>query len=424
MNYETTTLDNGLRIVTHKLDGATTAATGIWVWAGARHENRQISGISHFIEHLIFKGTKKFPGKKLKESIEGVGGTFNGFTSQEFTCYLVKVIDRFFDLSIEVLSDMVLNPQFKKDEMEKERQVLIEEIKMYQDIPMYHVHEILDRLMWPDQPLGMPLTGTIETVSSITLEDLLDFKKEYYSPSAMAVVCCGKVDHEDLVKKIERNFKNSRSKAVKSFSKARVLQEKPKYDFLYKKTEQTHLCMGYHGLNRNHPDRFAQSLLHVILGGNMSSRLFHELREKRGLVYDISTSVKKLQDTGALVVSAGMDNTKCRDAVDIIMRELKKIKKQPVTNSELRRAKDFYSGQLMMALEDNLDYMLWLGENFISTKKLYDPQQILKNVESVRAQDIKRLANDIFKDKDLSLAVIGPLEDREKRKIEEMIRTR
>ncbi|MDD5237247.1 MAG: pitrilysin family protein [Candidatus Omnitrophica bacterium] len=407
--YTKTKLDNGLKVVTNSMPGTRSVALGIWANAGGRYEGRKNKGIAHFLEHLLFKGTKKYSIHRIKESIEGVGGSLNGFTSEEFTCYLVKIPSQHLKLSFDVLSDMVLHPLIPQEEVQKERTVIIEEIKMYKDMPQSHVYELLDELLWPGQPLGESIAGSIESVSRLGQKDLLDFKENYYTAPNLVVSACGNLSHKQVLAFTKEIFKDKTSHRKNTFSPARENQKKPQLKVFDKATEQTHMALGFHGLERNHPDKFILGLLHIILGGNMSSRLFNEVREKKGLAYEIGTQVKFLQDTGAFLVHAGIDNKKVTLAIKLILKELTKVKKGFVRDDELKRAKEFYLGQLTLALEDNLDHMLWIGETVASLDKIFTWQEILKAVNKVSRSDIKRVAADILKEDRLNLSIIGPL---------------
>lgn len=393
-------------------------SVGIWIGCGGRYEDAKRAGISHFLEHIVFKGTKKRTGRELKQAIEGIGGSFNGFTAEEFTCYLVKVLNKHMPLALDVLSDMALNPLLKREDIERERGVILEEIRMYRDIPMHFVHEILDSLLWPGQPLGMPLAGTAESVSSITRDMLRDYKNAHHNPSNMIIVVTGAFKEGSLVPIITRFFKKISKGAQSSFLPARASQVKAQAKIVFKKTEQMHVALGVHSFKRNHPDRYALSLLNIILGGNMSSRLFHELREKRGLAYEIGSQVKRYKDAGAFIVHAGIDNKKLIETVELILKELSLMKKALVKDDEFNRAKEYYRGQLLLALEDTMDYMLWLGEGFILHDRLRTPNEILKQVDKVTPHDLRRVANKVFNTRDLNLALIGPIEDKMRKKIE------
>lgn len=416
--YKTHEFENGLKVLSYHMPKMESVSMGIWIACGGRYENAKLSGISHFLEHVVFKGTKKRTGRELKQAIEGIGGSFNGFTAEEFTCYLVKVLNRHLPLALDVLSDMTLNPLLRSEDIEKERGVILEEIGMYRDIPMHYVHELLDGLLWPGQPLGLPLAGTAESVSSINKDMIYDYKMEHHNPSNMVVVVTGAYKEESLLPVITKFFKKLLRGKRSAFEPASVSQNKAQTKYMFKKTEQMHIAMGVHSVKRDHPDRYVLSLLNIILGGNMSSRLFHELRERRGLAYEIGTQVKRYKDSGAFVVHAGIDNKKLIQAVELILKELSSMKKTLVKDDEFKRAKEYYRGQLLLALEDTMDYMLWLGEGFILNDRLRTPQEILAQVDKVTPDDLRRVANRVFNTNDLNFALIGPIQDATRKRLE------
>jgi len=419
--YEKSILDNGLRIVSHRMPGMKSVSIGIWIATGSRFESERNSGISHFLEHLFFKGTGKRSAKRLKEDIEGIGGTFNGFTSEEITCFLVKVPGRHFALGVDVLSDMILNPLLKPEDIEKERMVICEEIKMYMDLPMHYVHDLLDQLFWPAHPLGRFISGTIETVSGIDRERLIKYKIRHFHPKNIVLAACGDISHTQLVKKAEKSFSASAKFKKNIFKKAVVSQVRPRTNFFFKETEQTHIALGVHALRKEHPARHALALLNIILGANMSSRLFNEVREKRGLAYDIHSSVKKYRDTGAFVVSAGVENGKLSQATGVISEELRKVKRKEVRPAEFRRAKEYYTGQLLMALEDTMSHMLWLGESMVSLNKTKTLKEVLANIEKVEIGDLKGVADRLFRTGHLSFACVGSVRDKQIKKIRQKL---
>jgi predicted Zn-dependent peptidase len=413
--YKKVRLDNGLRIISHRMPDMQSVALGIWIKAGGRYESEKFKGISHFLEHLLFKGSRRYSCRKIKESIEGVGGSLNGFTSEEMTCYLVKMPSRYLALALDILSDMVINPSLSGLEIEKEKTVILEEIKMYRDQPQSHVYELLDELLWPGQPLGAPIIGRVDSVSRMTREDLQLFKQRFYVPANIVVSAAGDLDSKKLERGVARIFSQQNGGSINTFLEAKEGQQSPRLKVLPKDTEQTHMALGFHGFSRGHPLRHALAILHIILGANMSSRLFDELRERRGLAYEIGTQVKRFQDTGAFLVHAGIDNRRVSDAVRLILKALKKIKAKLVERDEFRRAKEFYLGQLMLALEDTLDHMFWIGESTTTLDKAYSLEEIVKEVNSVKREDVREAARRIFKEENLSLALIGPLKNREKK---------
>lgn len=411
--YKKETLGNGLRIVAHPMSDRQSLALGIWINVGGRYEQEGNKGISHVLEHLLFKGTRKYSCNEIKESIEGIGGALNGFTSEELTCYLVKIPGKYMELALDILSDMVLNPTLPQEELAKEKTVILEEIKMYKDQPQSYVYELLDELLWPRQALGSPVIGTVESVNRITRQDLELFKQNSYTAPNIIISAAGSLSFSKLTKKAADIFSAIKARDKNEFIKAHESQIAPQVKIFNKDTEQTHMALGFHSLKRGHPLKHALGILHIILGANMSSRLFNELREKRGLAYEIGTSVKRFSDTGAFIVHAGIDNNKLNEAVELILKELQKIKSQLVSGDEFKRAREFYLGQLMIALEDTLDHMLWIGETSATLDKVYSLEQIEREVRRVKRGDVLDTAQEIFKKEKLNLALIGPLKENE-----------
>ena len=407
-------LKNGLTVVGHRMPALSSVAIGIWIGAGSRYESKKINGISHFLEHLLFKGTKKRSCQQLTQAIEGIGGSFNGFTSEEVTCYLVKVINKHLDTGLDILSDMVRNSLLKKEEIEKERTVIAQEIKMYEDLPSQYVHEIFDELLWPNHPLGRNIAGTLKSLSAIRRKDIFDYWKEYYQAKNVVLTIAGNYEEKEIRKLAERYLGKTGKGKHLQFSPAKEKEKSPGVKFLSKKTEQVHLCLGGRGFSRNHPDRYGLSVLATILGGNMSSRLFREVREKRSLAYEIRAESRQYHDTGAFVVSAGVAPGKTKKTLSIILTELTKIKEKKVKESELKRTKEFLLGQLLLGLEDSSSYMLWLGSQQMTEGKIKTLEEIKSRINRVSREDIRRIATALFQKDNLNLALIGPLKNKEK----------
>ncbi len=409
--YQETVLGNGLTVVTGRMPTRSSVTVGLWLRAGGRFETKKNNGVSHFLEHLLFKGTTRRSYRQIKEAIEGVGGSLNGFTAEEATCYLAKVVSKHFSLTLDVLSDMVLNPLLKEEDIEKERMVIKEEIKMYSDLPASFVHALFSELLWPDQPLGAMIAGRVEVIESLTREEILTYKKRLYNPSNLVIAIAGNLEHEKTVREVERIFRALPRGRRNRFSRVKEKQSRPEIKLKGKDTEQTHLCLGGRALSRHHPDRYALGVLNIILGGNMSSRLFNEVREKRGLAYEIYSGLSLFHDTGAFVISAGVDNRKAIKTIQVILKELNKVKSRAVSRKELHRAKDFVSGQLLLALEDTSNYMHWLGESKLCLGKVPSLEEVLEKVGKVTADDLQRIANRLFRNDNLNLALIGPLKE-------------
>jgi len=416
--YHIERMTSGLRVTTCEMPGKDSIAVGIWVKVGGRYEIAKYAGISHFVEHMLFKGTKNRNTREIKEDIEGVGGMLNAFTAEELTCYFVKMLKQHFHLALDVLSDMVRNPLFLETEIEKERTVIVEEIRMYHDLPSHYVHDLIGTLLWPKQPLGFLLAGDEKSVSGIKRPNLLNFAKEYYHPMNILVSVCGDITHAEVMKAVERYFPDGKKCDESEFRKAVVKQTKPNLNIVDKKTEQTHFVIGMHGYSRFHPERHKASLLNIIMGANMSSRLFEEVREKRGLAYEISSRNSFLQDTGSFTISAGVETKKAPLAIKVILKELEKIRKKPVSTDELRRAKDYFLGQFYMGLEDTLDQMSWIGERVLYMGEIPSKFEIEKQIEQITPEQITEAANDIFKNNRLNLALIGNLSDKAKAQIQ------
>ncbi|MCM8783472.1 MAG: insulinase family protein [Candidatus Omnitrophica bacterium] len=419
--YTKIELENGLKVACLPMPNMESVSLGIWLNAGGRYEEESLSGVSHFLEHLVFRGTKKRTARQIKESIEGIGGMLNAFTAEEMTCYFVKIPSRYLKLSLDVLSDMVLSARLDSNDIEKERTVILEEIKMYMDLPMHYVQELLSQLLWPKHPLGMFLCGTFETISTMKREDIVSYRDRFYQPQHINVVACGNLEKDKFLELAKKIFSRIRRGAKINFKKAGLKQNGVQTNFTEKDTEQTHVALGVHGLPRGHRDRHALTLLHIILGANMSSRLFQEVREKRGLAYEIGTHLKKFQDTGAFIVNAGVEHKKTSQAIQVIIQELVKIKNKPVTQSEFKRAKEYFTGQFLLALEETMEHMLWLGENVAMMDKVYTPSEVLRELNRVNMDDLQRVASSIFKTNGLNLALIGPISDKDRKDIVEAL---
>ena len=418
--YKKIVLNSGLKIILADMPHMESISIGVWIAAGGRYEREDHAGISHFLEHMVFKGTKNRSGQQIKESIEGIGGALNAFTEEEFTCYLAKVLSKDATVAIDILTDMALNPKLESKDFLKERFVILEEIKMYVDMPNQYVHELLAELLWPDHPLGRPLAGTEKTVSSLHQKDLAVYRSAMYNPKNIVIAIAGKLPSHNLIKGIEKIFRHVRTGPKKGFVPVRLQQKKSMTNFHSRNTEQTHIALGFHGYNRFSSDRYTLGLLNIILGGNMSSRLFQKVREELALAYEISSSAKYFYDTGALVISAGIDTRKINRAIKVIMGVLKRMKYKKVGKEEFRRAKEFYKGQLLMLFEDTMNHMLWVGEKSSYGDKILRAKDAVRHIDEVTIDDVQRVSRDVFKNNKLSLASVGPT----KKKIEEEVKKR
>ena len=420
--YQFARQTNGLSVVLRPMAHVESAAVGVWVRAGGRYERSEMSGVSHFLEHLLFKGTRTHSCEQLTQAIEGVGGSLNGFTAEELTCYMAKVPAKSLARAVTILSDMVLHSVFRPADIEKEREVILEEIRMYEDAPGQYVHELFNQLLWPHHPLGNLISGTASTVRAITRQDLLAYWKRFYHPRNLWVACAGALDPEPLIRQVRRAFAGTASHRLQRAVPGPRPRRGPQVRLLRKETEQTHVCLGTPAMPRTHPQRFALELLHVLLGANMSSRLFHEVREKRGLVYEIGTQIKRYEDTGAFVIYAGCDAAKLSTTIRTIVAELARMTRELVHPRELRRAKDFYRGQLLMGLEDTMEHMLWMGEQTVTVGRVAHPHDVIEALERVTPQQVQRAARVLFSPQQLSLAVIGPVPEHQTDALRELCR--
>ena len=419
--YQTSTLSNGLRVVTHHMKQRESVALGFWVGVGGRYENLLNKGAAHFIEHILFKGSEKYSCEQIKSLIEGVGGNLNAFTSEEQTCFFAKIPAQHMDQTFDVLGDIVFYPQIFPSDVEKERTVIIEEIKMYSDQPQYYVLDLLEQIVWPNHPLGQGLAGTEQSVSNLNSSNLRTFFEEHYHPGNIVVSAAGKVDHEHFVALVQKKLGLVESKPVVAYEPASKKVHGPSLKLCRRDIEQMHLALGYSAYNENHPDRYVLSLLNTILGGNMSSRLFVEVREKRGLAYSISTYMKYLHDTGLFIIRAGVDIRNVVNALDVILEVLKSVAEQGVTQEEFKCGKQYLIGQLQLGLEDTMDHMLWIGEEMLVRNRTKSLEMITEKLEAVKPEDLQRVAADIFQNQKLHVSIVGPLKKEQEYRIKDRV---
>ncbi len=415
-----TTLNNNIRLVTQHLKDRDSASIGIWVGSGGRFENEHNKGAAHFIEHMAFKGSEKYSCDEIKQLVEGVGGNLNAFTGEEETCYYAKVPAKHLAKTFDVLSDITLYPKMATADLKKERTVILEEIKMYLDLPQYHVAELLQGLLWPNHPLGENLAGTPHTVSHMSVKDLKTFHREQYTTSNIVVSACGNIDHQQLLGWTKKKFGGLKAQEAVNYVSARRDQDKPGVCLHHKQTEQMHVALGYLAYENNHPDYYALGLLSIILGGNMSSRLFNEVREKRGLAYSVSSGMKSLDDTGCFIVRAGVDNSKIIPALELILKVLYGISKG-IKQDEFNRAKEYFLGQFQLGLEDTLEHMIWLGAVVLSRDASKTYADVIKRIKAVTPADVTRVAKNILTEHRLNLSIIGPLTEVQQTQIGKII---
>jgi predicted Zn-dependent peptidase len=409
--FKKTTLKNGLRIITVPSKSTQTVTVLVLVGTGSKYEKEDEKGISHFLEHMYFKGTKKRPSSlEIAETLDKVGGIYNAFTSQEYTGYFAKVSREHFDLALDWVSDIFLNSTLPEKEIEKERGVIIEEINMRKDHPMEHVQVLWQKLLYGDQPAGWDVAGEIETVSKISRKDLIEYRKTQYIAPNTIICLAGNFNEREGIEKVKKFF--SKIKIGKSRGKPKVIekQERPEILFEKRETDQTHICLGVRGFNLFDERRYVQEILALILGGMMSSRLFERIRTKLGIAYYIETDAFSDPDTGYLVTRAGLSNEKLEEGISEILKEYRKIKREGVSKSELKKAKDCLKGKMNILLESSDAKASFFATQEILEKRILTPDQIFKKIDKVSQNDILKLAREIFRPEKLNLALIGPKE--------------
>jgi predicted Zn-dependent peptidase len=407
--YQVTRLPNGLTVATARMPHMTSVSLGLWVGVGGRYENAEVNGVCHFIEHLLFKGTRRRSARRISQDVEGIGGYLNAFTSEEMTCYHSKARhDRFAEL-LDVLTDMFLNSKFDPVEIDKERGVIKEELAMYLDQPQHRVQELLNETLWPDQPLGRPLTGTEETLDRLNRARLVGYQRENYIAGRTIIAAAGRLRHEQVVRAVSRLARRFPQGPAPRFVAATSSQGRPVVRLFTKDTEQTQLALGIRACSRHDPRRHALRLLNTVLGENMSSRLFQVVREDRGLAYSIYSSPVFFDDAGSLTISAGLDLGNLSKTIKLIMRELAQLTQKAPGAVELRRARDYVIGQIDLSLESTDSQMMWLGETLISHGKVLKPDEIKRHTSRVTAAEIRSVARDFFRPERLNLALVSPL---------------
>lgn len=414
--FQKTTLKNGLRIITIPQKSSQAVTVLILVGTGSKCETKKINGISHFLEHMMFKGTKKRPTSiEVAESLDKVGGIYNAFTGQDFTGYFAKVETSQFELAFDWVSDIFLNSLLPQKEIEKEKKVIIEEINMIYDHPMGYIGEVLwPRLLYGNQPAGWDIAGTKESVKGITRNSLINYRQKQYVPSNTILCIAGNFNKQKAKKLIQECF--AKVAEGSSIQKPKVIekQKSPKCLLEYRKTDQSHLYLGVRGYNVFHPQRYTQDILGIILGGMMSSRLFVEVREKLGLAYYIKTEVEANPNTGFFATRAGVDNQRIEKAISAILKEYRKISQKKVSKDELKKAKNYVKGQTALTLETSDAQASFYGLQELLRKEISTPEEIYKKIDKITQNDILKIAKDIFRSGKLNLALIGPFKDKNK----------
>ncbi|OGY25363.1 MAG: hypothetical protein A2Z11_00705 [Candidatus Woykebacteria bacterium RBG_16_43_9] len=412
MNQKLINLPNKLKILSSHLPATKSETILVLVGTGSRYEDKKINGIAHFAEHMFFKGTKKRPtALDISTLIDGVGGEFNAFTSKEYTGYFVKSSVKHIDLVMDVLSDMLMNSKFEQEEIDRERNVIFEELRMYLDTPVHHIHDLFEQLLYGDQPLGWDIIGTIDSLKNINRAEFLRFKNSYYNPENMLVSVSGGVPHTDIENITNKYLSNLKNKKTARYSRAKISQNKPAVKMSTKSTEQAHLAIGVRSYPIGHKNHYTTVVLNAILGASMSSRLFIQLRERRGLAYYVHSGFEEHYDTGSFGAAAGVPTKRIDDAIKVILAEFDKLTKDEVGEKELKKAKEHIKGKLVLDFEDSREVATTFGLQQLLEGKIRSLDEIFKKVDAVTSEDVKKVAQEIFINKSLNLAVIGPYKD-------------
>ena len=401
-------LANGLRLITAPMPQARSVAISLYVGAGSRYEKREAAGVSHFVEHLCFKGTAKRPTAQLiSEAIDGVGGILNAATDREYTVFYAKVARPHLDVALDVLCDLVQTPLFDATELEKERKVVLEELAAVADSPGQQADLLLDELLWPAQPLGWDIAGTKESIEGLTRDVVVDYVRRQYVPNNMVIAVAGNVSEDEVAALLAPTLGAAVAGVPDAWSPAQNGVQAPGCALRFKRTEQTHIALGLHGLPLDHPDRYALDLLSVLFGESMSSRLFLELRERLGLCYDVHSYVTHFLDAGSFGVYAAVDPANGHKAVGALMLELRRLT-EGIPEGELHKAKELAKGRMLLRLEDTRAVSGWLGGQEILTGEILSPEEVVARLEAVTPADLTRVIDGLLRRDALKLAVVGP----------------
>jgi predicted Zn-dependent peptidase len=419
--YQKTVLDNGLRIVTSEMPHTRSVCISIFIGAGSRYELPEQAGLSHFVEHLCFKGTERRPtSKEISETIDGVGGVLNGGTDKELTVYWVKVARPHYLVALDLLVDMLRHSKCDPVEMENERKVIIEELNMSMDSPQSRVDTLIDEVVWPNQALGRDVAGSKDTVSAINRQMILGHMSRLYLPGNSVIGIAGDISHVEVVDSVVKAFGDWPVRVAGGWFPAEDSQDAPRLKVEPRKTEQVHLCLAVRGLSNQHPDRFILDLLNVVLGEGMSSRLFLEIRERKGLAYDIHSHVSYFRDSGSLAIYAGVDPKMIELTVEAILRELIRLRDDRIPEAEVIKAKEMVKGRLMLRMEDTRSVSGWMGGQELLTGRILSVDEVVSIVDAITASDMQKVAKELFLTSKANLALVGPV--RNKRRLEKLLK--
>jgi predicted Zn-dependent peptidase len=401
-------LPGGLRVLTEHMPHVRSVSIGVWLARGSRHEATEVGGIAHFVEHMLFKGTKTRTAEDIAQTIDSIGGQMDAFTSKEYAGYYLKVLDEHLPLAVDVLSDIVSHPAFADTDVEREKKVILEEIKMVEDTPDDLVHELFTESLWRGHPLGRPILGTPDSVGTMTSETLRQYFAETYVAPNLIVAAVGNIEHERVLDVVSRALEGvpASGRAVAEAPPTVV----PQVVIRSKDLEQSHVCLGTGAYRQDHADRYASYVLNTVLGGSMSSRLFQNVREKRGLAYAVFSGLSAYRDTGAMTIYAGCANETVSELVDVVMAELRRLRADPVSDAELQRAKDHLKGNMMLGLESTSSRMSNLARQEMYFDRPFDLDETLRGIDAVTHEALERVRGDLFADGGWSATVLGSVD--------------
>jgi predicted Zn-dependent peptidase len=414
LNYERTSLDSGIRVLTEKMPSVRSVAFGAWVGAGSRDEQPELSGATHFLEHLLFKGTPSRTAQEIAESFDAVGGDVNAFTAKEFTCFYARTLDEDLDMSIEVIADMIQKSLIRSEDVDAERQVVLEEISMHEDAPDDIVHDIFTETIWGDHPLGRRVQGRSETIEAMDREEVDAYWRLHYKPGNLVIAAAGSLEHETVVEGVQKAFRNAPAGPQRP---PRSGDEAPSFHgrvhILRRPTEQAHIVYGGAGVSRNDPRRWAVGVLNLVLGGGMSSRLFQEIREKRGLVYSVYSGHSSFAESGLLTVYAATGPERIEEVLTLVRQEIKSVLDSGLTREELDRGKGALKGGIVLGLEDTSSRMSRLGKGELCHGEILTPDEMIARIDALTLDDVQKAAQETLGAQPWALSIVGPAGDRD-----------
>ncbi|MEA2021321.1 MAG: pitrilysin family protein [Candidatus Caldatribacteriota bacterium] len=411
-----------MRIIVKEMPYMKSVSIVIGIGAGSRYEEKKYQGISHLIEHMLFKGTRNRENTlEISRVVEGIGGAINASTSEENTILYVKVPQKVFVTAFDVLADIILNSLMRNDDLQREKNVVIEEIRKCKDTPEELVGLLLDKIMWKNHPLGRGILGDEKSVRAISREILLSYIDKLYRPNNMVISIAGKVKTEEVIFKVKKYFEGMENKEIKEYLPIKEKQEENQINIRSKKTNQTHLCFGFPTISRMHPDRYSVDLLDIILGSGLSSRLFQEIRVKRSMAYDVHSYVQYFNDIGSFNIYAGVDSDRLKESIKVILEELRKIRENDLPEEELIKAKEMYKGALSLNLESTLNQAFWLENKLLLYGKPFTEDEVKKKIEKVEAKDIIKSACKIFKKNGINLSIVGPFKEKDREELASLL---